>query len=166
VRDICIHITGALTQPAQPTQVSPTATFILPEIYSGFRMSEADNRDVFARLAGLLRASPRIICIVGAGLSAPSGLATWRGTNGLWNDNDIKSLASPKRFTDDPVTVWSFYGERLLQSLAAQPNAAHHALAGLASWHDRWLTVNQNVDGTKELIKLKTFDALNYDRSS
>ncbi|KAK7177890.1 sir2 family histone [Paraphaeosphaeria sporulosa] len=113
-------------------------------------MSEADDNDDFARLAGLLRKSPRIVCIVGAGLSAPSGLATWRGTNGLWNDNDIRSLASPKRFAEDPVTVWSFYGERLLKSLAAQPNAAHHALAALASWHDGWLTVNQNVDGLLE----------------
>jgi NAD-dependent deacetylase sirtuin 5 len=129
-------------------------------------MSEADNSDASARLVGLLRASPRIVCIVGAGLSAPSGLATWRGTNGLWNDNDIKSLASPKRFADDPVTVWSFYGERLLQSLAAEPNAAHYALAALAKWHDRWLTVNQNVDGTKELIKLNTSKALNFSRAS
>jgi NAD-dependent deacetylase sirtuin 5 len=129
-------------------------------------MSEADNNDVIARLAGLLRASPRIVCIVGAGLSAPSGLATWRGTNGLWNDNDLKSLASPKRFADDPVTVWNFYGERLIQSLAAQPNAAHHALAALASWHDGWLTVNQNVDGTKEFVTVNTSDALNHDRAS
>lgn len=112
-------------------------------------MSEADHYDDCARLAGLLRKSPRIICIVGAGLSAPSGLATWRGTNGLWNDIEVRSLASLKKFAEDPVTVWSFYGERLIESLAAQPNAAHHALAALARWHDGWVTVNQNIDGTK-----------------
>lgn len=99
--------------------------------------------------AALLRKSPRILCLVGAGLSAPSGLATWRGSNGLWNDIDTKRLASYKTFTEDPVTVWSFYGERLLSSLAAQPNAAHYALAALANWHDGWLTINQNIDGTK-----------------
>jgi NAD-dependent deacetylase sirtuin 5 len=88
-----------------------------------------------------------VLCLVGAGLSAPSGLATWRGTNGLWNDVELKKLASPKKFKEDPVTVWCFYGERLLHSLAAKPNAAHHALAALARWHDGWLTINQNVDG-------------------
>lgn len=107
---------------------------------------------------GLLRKSPRILCLVGAGLSAPSGLATWRGTNGLWNDMALKSLASPKTFVEDPVTVWRFYGERLRESLLAQPNAAHHALAALASWHDGWLTINQNVDGTK--IPLGTTNAV------
>lgn len=114
-------------------------------------MSSADDTTAFAHLAGLLRASPRILCIVGAGLSTPSGLSSWRGTNGLWNNNDMKSLASPKRFASDPVTVWSFYGERLLESLAAQLNAAHHALAALASWHDGWVTVSQNVDGMRYL---------------
>lgn len=73
--------------------------------------------------AALLRKSPRILCLVGARLSAPSGLATWRGTNGLWNDINTKSLASYNKFVEDPVTVWSFHGERLLRSLAAQPNA-------------------------------------------
>jgi len=100
-------------------------------------------------LAELLRRSPRVLCLAGAGLSAPSGLATWRGANSLWENIDFKTLASPKKFVEDPVTVWRFYGERLLNSLAAQPNAAHHALAALASWHDGWLTVNQNVDGTR-----------------
>ena len=89
-----------------------------------------------------------IIILVGAGLSAPSGLATWRGTNGLWNDINLKELASPKKFREDPVTVWSFYGERLLEALEARPNAAHHALAALANWHQGWLSINQNVDGT------------------
>jgi NAD+-dependent protein deacetylase sirtuin 5 len=87
------------------------------------------------------------LCVVGAGLGAPSGLATWRGINGLWNDISLRELASPDKFREDPVTIWSLYGERLLQSLAAQPNGAHHALAALARWHEGWMTVNQNLDG-------------------
>ena len=106
-----------------------------------------DNAACLA-FAKLLRGSPRILCVVGAGLSASSGLSTWRGTNGLWNDIKLKDLASPKAFREGPVTVWRFYGERLLESFAAQPNAAHHAMAALTTWHDGWLTVNQNVDGT------------------
>ncbi|CAO2656001.1 Nn.00g048040.m01.CDS01 [Neocucurbitaria sp. VM-36] len=111
--------------------------------------SHSHDADFFA-FAQLLRGSPRVLCLVGAGLSAPSGLATWRGTNGLWNDLELKNLASPKKFQEDPITVWRFYGERLLYSLAAQPNAAHIALAALAKWHDGWLTINQNVDGLLE----------------
>ncbi|KIV98335.1 uncharacterized protein PV09_09821 [Verruconis gallopava] len=76
-----------------------------------------------------LIASTRVLYVVGTELSAASGLATWR---------------------DDPVIVWRFYGERLLKSLASQPNAAHHALAALATWHPGWLTINQNVDGLLE----------------
>jgi NAD-dependent deacetylase sirtuin 5 len=110
-------------------------------------MASIGDEHAYPAFAKLLRQSPRILCLVGAGLSAPSGLATWRGTNGLWNNLELKSLASPKRFKEDPVTVWKFYGERILDSLAAQPNAAHHALAALARWHDGWLTINQNVDG-------------------
>jgi NAD-dependent deacetylase sirtuin 5 len=45
--------------------------------------------------------------------------------------------------------VWNFYGDRLLRSLVARPNAAHYALGALARWHGEWLTVNQNVDGTE-----------------
>ncbi|KAF2806059.1 DHS-like NAD/FAD-binding domain-containing protein [Mytilinidion resinicola] len=93
-------------------------------------MDGANTSDdsAWSTFADFLEASSRVLCLVGAGLSAPSGLATWQ----------------------DPVTVWSFYGERLLKSLAAQPNAAHHALAALARWHEGWLTINQNVDGLLE----------------
>jgi NAD-dependent deacetylase sirtuin 5 len=106
-----------------------------------------DDGSAYSKLANLLTTSSRVLCVVGAGLSAPSGLATWRGTNGLWNDLNLRELASPAKFEEDPVTVWTFYGERLLQSLAAQPNQAHHALAALARSHEGWITVNQNVDG-------------------
>jgi NAD-dependent deacetylase sirtuin 5 len=109
---------------------------------------DTGDNSAWLAFADYLETSPRVLCLVGAGLSAPSGLATWRGTNGLWNDINLRELASPKKFREDPVTVWSFYGERLLKSLEAQPNAAHHALAALARWHKGWLTVSQNVDGT------------------
>ncbi|KAF1961552.1 DHS-like NAD/FAD-binding domain-containing protein [Byssothecium circinans] len=104
----------------------------------------------YSTFADSLQASSRVLCLIGAGLSAPSGLATWRGTNGLWNNHSTKSLASPRTFREDPVTVWTFYRERLLEALAARPNAAHYALAALAGWHGGWVTVSQNVDGLLE----------------
>ncbi|KAF2790766.1 DHS-like NAD/FAD-binding domain-containing protein [Melanomma pulvis-pyrius CBS 109.77] len=113
-------------------------------------MDEAGDESTWLCFADFLTASSRVLCVVGAGLSAPSGLATWRGTNGLWNDISLKELASPKKFKEDPVTVWNFYGDRILESLAAQPNAAHYALAALARWHGEWWTINQNVDGLLE----------------
>lgn len=106
------------------------------------------NDSAWSTFVDCLETSSRVLCVTGAGLSAPSGLATWRGANGLWNDIALKELASFKKFQEDPVTVWTFYGELILASLAAQqPNAAHHALATLANWHGGWLTINQNVDG-------------------
>jgi NAD-dependent deacetylase sirtuin 5 len=103
----------------------------------------------WSTFAEFLEGSSRVLCLVGAGLSAPSGVPTWRGSNGLWNDISLRELASPQRFKDDPVTVWKFYGERMIESFSAEPNAAHLALAALARWHVGWLTINQNVDGTK-----------------
>jgi NAD-dependent SIR2 family protein deacetylase len=114
---------------------------------------DTSNDHTWSSFADLLATSSRVLCVVGAGLSASSGLTTWRGTNGLWNDINLKELASPKKFHEDPVTVWSFYGERLLQTLEAQPNAAHHALAALARWHEGWLTINQNVDGIDKSLR-------------
>lgn len=114
---------------------------------------DTNETHTYSAFADLLAESSRVLCLVGAGLSAPSGLATWRGTNGLWNDINLKELASPKKFREDPVTVWSFYGERLLEALQARPNAAHHALAALANWHQGWLTINQNVDGTESSVE-------------
>ena len=125
-------------------------------------MAETSDEIACANFARLLKQSPRILCLVGAGLSAPSGIPTWRGTNGLWNNLELKSLASPKTFQEDPVTVWRFYGERLLDSLAAEPNAAHRALAAFARWHDGWLTVNQNVDGMEGSLSSRWVHSVGY----
>jgi hypothetical protein len=124
-----------------------------PKLYFGHSMDRPADESAWLHFADFLAASSRVLCLVGAGLSAPSGLTTWRGTNGLWNDINSKELASLKKFKEDPVTVWNFYGDRLLKSLAARPNAAHYALAALANWHGEWLTINQNVDGTYSILE-------------
>jgi NAD-dependent SIR2 family protein deacetylase len=84
-------------------------------------------------------------------------LRTWRGAGGLWNNIDIKDLASPYTFKKDPVLVWRFYGEFMLEALGAKPNAAHYALVDFAKRHEGFLTVNQNVDGMGTDITTNTY---------
>ena len=157
LKNLCTHEKAASGEELKPREQTELADGVgtsephgTPKLYHGRSMNGADTgeRSTWSRFRDFLRGAPRVLCLVGAGLSAPSGLATWRGTNGLWNDINLKELASLKKFQEDPVTVWRFYGDRLLKSLAARPNAAHYALATLARSHGEWLTINQNVDGT------------------
>jgi NAD-dependent SIR2 family protein deacetylase len=94
-----------------------------------------------------LRSSRRILALCGAGLSAASGLPTFRGAGGLWRNNDATALATPRAFRADPGLVWLFYGYRRHMSLRAEPNAAHRALAALADNMEDFLCLTQNVDG-------------------
>lgn len=95
-----------------------------------------------------LRTSTRIVALVGAGLSASLGLATFRGSQGLWKNFNMIDLATPDAFYIDPGLVWQFYLWRRHQLLIAQPNAGHVALARLSRLASkRTLTITQNVDG-------------------
>jgi len=94
-----------------------------------------------------LRKSRRILALLGAGLSASSGLPTFRGAGGLWRDHDAVSLATPEAFDREPGLVWQFYGYRRHMALKARPNKAHYALAELARRKPDFLTLSQNVDG-------------------
>lgn len=93
----------------------------------------------------LLKAS-RIVAVLGAGLSASSGLPTFRGAGGLWRKHDATAIATPGAFRRDPGLVWQFYSYRRGMALAAKPNAAHYALAELAQRRPGFLTLSQNVD--------------------
>ena len=100
----------------------------------------------------------RILALCGAGLSAASGLATFRGsTAALWHTHNPMELATPEAFEADPGLVWRFYAYRRHTALAAQPNAGHRALAALATalgtdaeGDPGFLCVTQNVDGLSE----------------
>ena len=94
-----------------------------------------------------LRYSDRVLALCGAGLSAPSGLPTFRGPGGLWQRVDAISLATPEAFAEDPGLVWQFYSYRRHMALQVQPNPAHYALAQLARRKKGFLTLSQNVDG-------------------
>ena len=86
--------------------------------------------------------------MTGAGISAESGLATFRGSGGLWEDEPVEEVATPRGFARDPGRVWRFYSARRAAADAARPNAAHLALAALERrMGDRFLLATQNVDG-------------------
>lgn len=91
----------------------------------------------------------RIVILTGAGISAESGLRTFRDDNGLWEDHHIEDVATPEGFARDPALVHRFYNARRAAAAAAQPNAAHRALADLQRRHQVTL-VTQNVDDLHE----------------
>ena len=104
--------------------------------------------------AAHLQSSKRILALIGAGLSASSGLPTFRGAGGLWRTHDATSLATPEAFSRDPGLVWQFYSYRRHMALKAQPNRAHLVLAELARKHPGFLALSQNVDGTHYFVRL------------
>ncbi|KAK6849259.1 NAD-dependent protein deacylase [Apiospora arundinis] len=95
----------------------------------------------------LLKGSNRVLALCGAGLSAASGLPTFRGAGGLWRNHDPTDLATPDAFEEDPALVWLFYSWRRHLALKANPNAGHYALAELARQNKNFMCLTQNVDG-------------------
>ena len=91
----------------------------------------------------------KIAVLSGSGLSAESGLPTFRDSAGLWNQYDWRELASPERWRKHPEVVLAFYNERRARAWAAQPNAAHLAIASLEEKFDV-VVITQNVDGLHE----------------
>jgi NAD-dependent deacetylase len=96
--------------------------------------------------AEILARAGRIAVLTGAGVSAESGVATFRGADGTWNHVNIEEVATPRGFERDPARVWRWYEERRASFRAAQPNPGHRALAELESRRDVTL-VTQNIDG-------------------
>ncbi len=88
----------------------------------------------------------RVLVLTGAGVSAESGIPTFRGKDGYWRNLDPAKLATPEAFARDPELVWEWYRERRERIRNAQPNAAHEAIAKLAQHADEFLLVTQNVD--------------------
>lgn len=101
-----------------------------------------------------------IVVLTGAGLSAESGLSTFRDPNGIWAKYDWRDVATPEGFMRDPVRVHDFYNMRRRAHQDVQPNAAHRALARLTEQHPNATIVTQNVDclhemaGTRNVIHM------------
>ncbi|MBA3678408.1 MAG: NAD-dependent deacylase [Sphingosinicella sp.] len=92
-----------------------------------------------------------IVILTGAGISAESGVATFRGPDGLWEGHRVEDVATPEAFRRDPALVQKFYDARRAKLKSVEPNAAHLALARLdAEWPGELLIVTQNVDDLHE----------------
>jgi len=102
-----------------------------------------------------------IVVLTGAGISAESGLRTFRDSNGLWEEHRVEDVATPEGFQADPALVHTFYNQRRAQLASVRPNAAHLALARLEQhWPGGFLLVTQNVDdlhdraGSRNLVHM------------
>jgi NAD-dependent deacetylase len=96
----------------------------------------------------VLDGDTRLLVLTGAGVSAESGIPTFRAAGGLWETHPVEKVATPEGFEEDPELVWRFYSERRAQAQSCQPNPGHRALLALEErLGPRFLLVTQNVDG-------------------
>ncbi len=94
-----------------------------------------------------LRAATSVVVLTGAGISAESGIPTFRGPGGVWKTYRAEQLATPEGFAHDPKLVWDWYDWRRSVIAEAQPNAGHRALAEIERRVERFSLITQNVDG-------------------
>ncbi len=97
-------------------------------------------------LVDVLKNSRRVAALTGAGISAESGIPTFRGNGGLWENYPMEKVASVEGFRDDPLLVWKFYDERRVNMKGKKPNRAHEVLAEMEKYFDMWV-ITQNIDG-------------------
>jgi NAD-dependent deacetylase len=112
-------------------------------------IKEPDQDKALERAAGYLRRAKRVAALTGAGVSAESGVATFRGPGGLWEGHRVEDVATPEAFARDPGLVWRFYNARRAGLQSVRPNAGHFALAALEQRFgaECFALVTQNVDG-------------------
>jgi NAD-dependent deacetylase len=104
--------------------------------------------DDIDRAADLLRPAKRVCVLSGAGVSAESGVPTFRAADGLWEGHRIEDVASPAGWRRDPQLVWDFYHARRAKAGAVSPNPGHLALARMErKWGGGFTVATQNVDG-------------------
>ncbi len=103
-----------------------------------------------SRVAAAIQRADRVTVLTGAGVSAASGIPTFRGADGLWNKVRAETLATPEAFERDPKLVWEWYDWRRQKIRDARPNAAHHVLARWTRERTGVTLITQNVDGLHE----------------
>ena len=118
---------------------------------AGNAPSDPANRDAIARARASLGDAGRVVVLTGAGISAESGVPTFRGAEGLWRRFRPEDLATPEAFARDPRLVWEWYDWRRSLIAAAEPNAGHRALVQLEETSRAFSLVTQNVDGLHRL---------------
>ena len=113
-------------------------------------MAGTDTQTALANLATRLQKAARATVLTGAGVSAASGVPTFRGSGGLWRSFRAEDLATPEAFEKDPHLVWEWYDWRRSLLASCRPNSAHDVLARW-SQRDGFTLITQNVDGLHEL---------------
>jgi NAD-dependent deacetylase len=103
-----------------------------------------------AQVAERLRSVSRLTVLTGAGISAASGVPTFRGNEGLWRSFSPQQLATPEAFQRDPKLVWEWYNWRRELISKCQPNAAHRVIARWSKRYPGFALITQNVDGLHE----------------
>ena len=107
-----------------------------------------------------LQSARSVVVLTGAGVSAESGVPTFRGAGGLWRTYQATSLATPEAFSRDPKLVWEFYNYRREVLEPLEPNSGHYAIAAMEERVPNFTLITQNIDnlhrlaGTKNLVEL------------
>ncbi|MFQ5459531.1 MAG: NAD-dependent deacetylase [Anaerolineae bacterium] len=97
--------------------------------------------------ADVVAAAGRVVALTGAGVSAESGIATFRDAGGAWAQVDVADVATPAGYRADPAALWRWYADRRRAMRAAAPNPAHQALAAIEARVADFVLVTQNIDG-------------------
>lgn len=128
------------------------------------RSSNSRPSSDMASFREIVKKSKHIVALTGAGISAESGIPTFRGAGGMWKTFRSQDLATPSAFKSHPSRVWQFYSSRRENVLTKEPNAAHYALANfeekMRNAGKRLVVITQNVDelhkraGSKNIIEL------------
>src|SRR3984885_6919826 len=113
--------------------------------------------------AQLLKSAAKVAVLTGAGVSAESGIPTFRSNGGYWRTHRFEDLATPEGFARDPKFVWTWYEERRRAIALAKPNAGHHALVALEKQKPVFTLITQNVDGLHDLAGSKNVIKLHGD---
>ncbi len=114
--------------------------------------TQPDLNDQIEKTAAVLSRANRVAVLTGAGVSAESGVPTFRASDGLWEDHRIEDVANPEGFRRDPKLVWAFYNARRAKVATVQPNPGHYTLAKLEErFGDCFTLITQNIDGLHQL---------------
>lgn len=108
------------------------------------------TQDSITRAAELLASASRVVAFTGAGISAESGVPTFRGAGGLWEGHPVERVATPEAFAADPLMVWRFYDQRRVNLAPKRPNPGHQVLARWQEQFPSFVLATQNVDSLHE----------------
>jgi len=118
------------------------------------------DKKLIEQASSLVKNAKSIAVLTGSGVSAESGVATFRGSGGLWEDTPVMEVASPQGFAQDPLKVWRFYNARRTKLNDVKPNPGHYALVELEKNTQTFALATQNVDrlhqdaGSSNVIEL------------